>query len=96
MSAAGRGAKAITTAFQVIRAVVSFPKDESTRKPLHMVNWDKDYLDIPIITYSRQPAFTLEEITKIINEAIGQFQVLYALLAGTGLRVGEIFALEIN
>jgi integrase len=96
MSAAGRGAKAITTAFQVIRAVVSFPKDESTRKPLYVVNWDKDYLDIPMITYSRQPAFTSEEVTKIINEAIGQFQMLYALLAGTGLRVGEIFGLEIN
>ena len=96
MSAAGRGAKAITTAFQVIRAVVSFPKDERTRKPLYIVNWDKDYLDIPIITYSRKPAFTSEEVTKIITEANGQFQVLYALLAGTGLRVGEILALEIN
>ena len=96
MDIAGRGAKAITTAFQVIRAVVSFPKDERTRKPLYSVNWDKEYLDIPIITYSRQPAFTSEEVTKIVTNADGQFRVLFELFAGAGLRIGEMCALEID
>ena len=80
----------------MIRAVVSFPKDERTRKPLYSVNWDKEYLDIPIITYSRQPAFTSEEVTKIVAKADGQSQILFALFAGAGIRVGEMCGLEID
>lgn len=96
MAGAGRGAKAIATVFQVIRAVVAFAKDEKTRKPLYPVAWDKDFLDLPIVTYSRQPSFKQEEVTEIVSKAEGQFRVLYAILAGTGLRIGEAFGLEIG
>lgn len=32
----------------------------------------------------------------IISKAEGQYQVLYALLAGTGLRIEEAFALQVE
>jgi integrase len=35
-------------------------------------------------------------MSSIVRKAEGQDQVLYALLAGTGLRVGEAFGLEIR
>lgn len=53
-----------------------------------------DGLHLPITTYSRQPSF--KAVTKIISQAEGQFGMLYALLAGTGLRIGEAFGLEIE
>ena len=36
------------------------------------------------------------EINTIISKAEGQYQVLYALLAGTGLRLEEAFALQVE
>lgn len=96
MAAAGRSSKCIATAFQIIRAVVASAKDEKTRKALYPVTWDYDYLDLPIVTYDRQPSFNGEEVTRIVCLAEGQFQMLYALLAGTGLRSGEVFGLEVG
>jgi integrase len=40
--------------------------------------------------------FTAEQIDLIIYKATGQFKVLYALLARTGMRAGGIFGLEIK
>jgi integrase len=43
-----------------------------------------------------QPSFTAETMSAIVQKADGQERVLYALLAGTGLRVGEAFGLEVK
>jgi len=96
MTAAGRGSKCIATAFQVVQAVLASAKDEKTRKPLFTIVWDHDYLDLPIVAYSRQPSFTQDEVTRIVSLAEGQCRMLYALLGGAGLRSGEAFGLEID
>jgi hypothetical protein len=62
---------------------------------LYSVNWDKECFDIPIIAYSRQPAFTSEEVTKTVANADGQFQIIFALF-GAGFGVGEMCGLEID
>jgi integrase len=51
---------------------------------------------VPEIEYQHQPAFTAEQVTAIVEKATGQYQVLFALLAGTGLRADEVFGLEIK
>ncbi len=38
----------------------------------------------------------MEEVAKIISAAEGWLRVLYALLSGTGLRIGEALALEVK
>jgi integrase len=58
--------------------------------------WDNTFIDLPEIENQHQPAFTAEQVTAIVENATGQYQVLYALLAGTGLRAGEVFGLEIK
>jgi integrase len=51
---------------------------------------------MPVVQKQHQPTFAAETMSSIVRKAEGQEQVLYALLAGTGLRVGEAFVLEIR
>jgi len=43
-----------------------------------------------------QRYFTEEQLRKIIEGAEGQYRVLFALLAGTGMRIGEASGLHVN
>ena len=61
--------------------------------------WD---LRLPEIPYSEQRYFTTEETVRIISAAKGQnaaetlqWRTLFAALAGTGLRCGEVFGLHL-
>ena len=60
------------------------------------MKWNHDFMDLPEVKDQRTPVFSAEEISVIISKAEGQYQVLYALLAGTGLRIEEAFALQIE
>jgi integrase len=51
---------------------------------------------LPKAPRPRQRYFTQEEIQKIINAAQGQNRVLFALLAGTGMRISEAAGLRID
>jgi integrase len=44
----------------------------------------------------RQPYFTDEQFRRIIRAAPARFHVMFTLLAGTGLRIGEAVALHIG
>jgi integrase len=44
----------------------------------------------------RTPAFTGEDVTKIINDAEGQERIVFMLFAAAGLRAGELFGLRVN
>jgi integrase len=57
--------------------------------------WNNEFIDLLIIE-NQKPTFTAEAMSAIVEKAIGQDQVLYALLGGTGLRVGEAFGLEVR
>src|SRR5208283_2390808 len=58
--------------------------------------WNHEFLDMPVVGKQHQPTFTAETMSAIAQKALGQEQMLYALLAGTGLRVGEALGLEIR
>ena len=58
--------------------------------------WNHDFIDMPIVEKQRQPTFNAATMSSIVERATGQEQILYALLAGTGLRVGEALGLEIR
>jgi len=42
------------------------------------------------------PTFSAKDVQTIISFAKGQYRMLYALLAGTGMRMGEVSGLEID
>jgi integrase len=87
--------KTITSYVSVVKMVVASAVDENG-EALYPVKWNHDFMDLPEITEQNTPMFTGDEITKIVANAEGQFAVLYALLAGTGLRIGEALALHIE
>jgi hypothetical protein len=63
---------------------------------IYPVKWNHDFMDLPEGKDQRTPTFTAEQISTIISKAEGPYQVLYALLAGTGLRIEEAFARQVE
>ena len=58
--------------------------------------WNHDFIGLPIVRKELQhrPTVTAEELGEILASAKGRYRVLFALLAGTGLRIGEALALK--
>src|SRR6266576_5038660 len=53
-------------------------------------------MDLPIVNPKRQrrPALRLDAINTLVSGSTGDEQVLYVLLAATGMRISEALALE--
>jgi DNA-binding transcriptional MerR regulator len=92
------GAKTIKNYFGVIKMVVASAKDKATRKPLYPVAWDNDVLLMPRVNAKKQnrPTFTDKQVSQIVERAEGQYKVLFAVLAASGLRISELLGLRIE
>jgi integrase len=88
-------AKSISNYVQVIKMVVASAINEKGEL-IYPVKWNHDFMDLPEVKDQRTPTFTAEEIGSIISEAQGQYSLLYAVLAGSGVRVEEAFALQVE
>jgi integrase len=88
-------AKTITNYVQVVKMVVASAVNDKG-EAIYPVKWNHDFMDLPEVKDQRTPTFAAEEVSTIISKAEGQYQVLYALLAGTGLRIEEAFALQVE
>ena len=58
--------------------------------------WRDWSLVLPEVPEMEQRYFTEDEMRKIINSVTGQWRVLFATMAGTGLRCGEVFGLHVE
>lgn len=56
-------------------------------------DWNLRYPEIPI---KEQRFFSPDEMRQIVDAAPGQWKVLFATLAGTGMRCGEAFGLHVE
>jgi hypothetical protein len=95
MDAAGLSAKTIINYTGLVKLVVGSAKSEEG-EPLFPRKWDSEFIDLPIVRNQRQPMFAAETMSSIVQKTTGQFRVLYALLAGSGLRIGEALGLEVE
>jgi integrase len=95
MDEARLSAQSIVTYTNLVKLVVASALDEDGEQ-LFPRKWSNEFIDLPVIENQYQPAFTVENVPSILEKAKGPYQVLYALLAGTGLRIGEAFGLEIK
>jgi integrase len=85
--------KSITNYVQVIQMVVeSALNDEG--EAIYPVKWNHNFMDLPDIGEQRKPVFSAAEVATIISKAEGQLRTLYALLAGSGLRIEEAIGLQ--
>ncbi len=95
MHQAGLSPKTVSNYVGLVKLIVASALDRNGEQ-LFPRKWNHDFMDLPIIENQHQPTFTAETMSSIVQNADGQEQVLYALLAGTGLRVGEAFGLEVR
>jgi integrase len=86
--------KTISNYSQVVKMVVASAIGDDGEE-VYPRRWNHEFIDLPDVAGQRTLTFTSEEIQQIVSRANGQFAVLYALLAATGLRVGEALALEV-
>lgn len=95
MSAAGLSAKTIVNYVQVVKLVVASATDDEGEQ-IFPRKWNHDFIQLPIIRKDQQyrPTVTAGELTTIIADVKPKYAVLFALLAGTGLRIGEALALR--
>lgn len=80
----------------------SFYDESGNRK--YPVCWNRDFLDTPLLTPANKPAYSAEQVSAIVRESLrmkqrderkyGVFFAIYNVLAGTGMRLGEMLALR--
>lgn len=76
----------------VVKSVVSSVLDEDGQ-PIHKIKWNNDFIDAPDVTKQKTPSFTSGQIAEIIARGNGT-ALMFKLAAGSGMRIGEILALE--
>jgi integrase len=87
----------ITSIVSVVKQVVGSAVDENGNQLFPRV-WNNDFLDLPIIKATEQdaPIVPVKKLQEALRRAQGQDKALYALLAGTGLRIGECLSLMVG
>jgi integrase len=89
--------KSLGEYFKVFQRVIASATDEKL-KQVHPRDWQLRAIGVPVVSERQQhrPVFTRDEITHIVANAKGRYKVAFALLAGSGIRVSELLALEVG
>ena len=96
MSAAGLSAKTIVNYVQVVKLVVASRVNDEGEQ-VYPRTWNHDFIQLPVVRKDKQhrPTVTDADLKDILsNTKKRKYVVLFSLLAGTGLRVGEALALR--
>ena len=96
MSEAGLSPKTIVNYVQVVKLVVASAVDEEGEQ-IYRRKWNHDFIQLPIIRrdQQRRPTVTEADLKEIVSTVSNRkYAMLFALLAGTGLRIGEALALR--
>ena len=95
MHEANLSAQTITTYVNLVKLIVSSALDDNGDE-LFPREWNNEFLDVPLIEDQKQPTFTEKTKTAIVEKSRGQDQVLFVLLSGAGIRIGEAFGMELK
>lgn len=95
MSVADLSAKTIVNYVQMVKLVVSSAVDDEGEQ-IYPRKWNHDFIQLPVVCKERQhrPAVSGADLEEILPCVKSKYAVLFALLAGTGLRIGEALALR--
>jgi integrase len=97
MAATGLSPKTIVNYSQVVKLVVASAIDDDGEQ-LYPRKWNNDFIGLPIVEPNKQrrPSVTAAELAEILSSTSRRWAVFFALLAGTGLRIGEALGLKIE
>jgi integrase len=90
LTAKGLQPKTVHNVYKDFRAVVNWHRKQLDEPK---VTW---YPDLPELPDDEQRWFTPSEIQRIVDEATGQYKVLFHLAGYTGLRSGELCGLHVE
>jgi len=95
--AAKYAAQTVQIAVGLVKAVVKSAVDANGNQ-LYPRTWNNDFLDVPLISKKDQvaPVIPPPSIERALRQANAQDRALYALLAGTGLRIAEAQSLMVG
>lgn len=81
----------------VVKQVVASAVDLNGNE-LYPRTWNNDFVDMPVVRTQDQdaPTIAVNRLERALGRANGQDKALYALLAGTGLRIGEALTLMVG
>lgn len=101
MSRHGKAPGTIQMAVHIIREVLRSDRDPVTGARLHNLDFDPDFCDLPVVDprLQKTPIVAPETVLEAISgapEARRQYRALYALLAGSGLRISEAVAIRVG
>jgi integrase len=84
----------VTATLSLLKAVIASAVDENGNRTYNRT-WNADFIDAPLIVQKdlNAPVIGRESLSEAISKAQGVDKPLYAILAGTGLRIGECLAL---
>ncbi|MGC1415569.1 MAG: hypothetical protein WA817_09825 [Candidatus Acidiferrum sp.] len=74
------------------RAIVAFPVNENGDR-LFPRDWNFNFVDLPVVQKQKQSTVTPSQLAAVLQSKYGVF---FALLAGSGLRIGEILPTRIG
>jgi len=95
MAGAALAPQTISNYVAVVKLSLGAATDENG-EPLYPRKWNHAFLDLPLIKTHKQPIFTPGTVSSIVSNANGQAKVLLAVLASTGLRIGEALGLGVE
>jgi integrase len=97
MREAKRSDKTIVEYVCIMKSIVASAVD-SEGEQLFPRQWNHDFMRLPIVdkTRQRRPKVTDKEVTTIIAEAKRKYGLMYALMAGCSLRIGEVTAIRVE
>ena len=97
MAAAGLAPQSIVTHAKVVKMVVASAVNAEGEE-IHLRKWNHNFVGMPIVDPTKQhrPTVTQAELQGILAAINTRYMVLVALLAGTGLRIGEALGLKVG
>jgi hypothetical protein len=95
MEAGGLSPKTIVNYTEVVKLVVASAVDANGEQ-IYPRKWNHDFIGLPVVEpcKQRRPTVTKADVEEILSSTSKRWAVLFALLAGTGLRIGEALGLK--
>jgi len=95
MAAGGLAAKTIVS-YSLVPKLVVASVVTADGEQVYPRKWNHDFVGLPIIDPSKQhrPTVTKDKVCELANHSLFRFAVLFSLIAGTGLRIGEALAIK--
>ena len=90
-------AKTINELVFAVKSVVASLVDANTGEPIFKREWSARFIDCPVVEKQKQPRLTANDVERCLKESqTDQEKVLYAVLAGSGLRIAEALATRVS